>query len=151
MKKKTKIHNAGFLFSPTTHLFPLSGQLGSRGVSVKITLKSQIWNMEMIINQSILPCRLELRWIEKRWTKNKKLTQTQIPPGGIESIRKDLFFLLAAIYNISKLKLMHFGPCYLGSKGLQQARIKTQRWGKLPGSSGSSKSQKLGRVSFSFC
>ena len=38
-----------------------------------------------------------------------------------EPIRKDLFLLLAAIYNISKLKLMHFGSCYLGSKGLQQA------------------------------
>ena len=38
-----------------------------------------------------------------------------------EPIRKDLFFLLAATYNISKLKLLHFGPCYLGSKGLQQA------------------------------
>ena len=25
------------------------------------------------------------------------------------------------IYNINKLKLMHFGPFYLGSKGLQQA------------------------------
>ena len=25
------------------------------------------------------------------------------------------------IYNIIKLKLIHFGPCYLGSKGLQQA------------------------------
>ena len=60
MKKKTKIHNAGFLISPTTHLFPLSGQSRSCGVSIKITLKYQIWNMEMIINQSILPCRLEL-------------------------------------------------------------------------------------------
>ena len=59
-------------------------------------------------------------------------------------------FLLAVIYNISKLKLMHFGPCYLGSKGLQQAKIKTRRWGKLPRSSGSSKSWKMGKVSFSF-
>ena len=25
------------------------------------------------------------------------------------------------IYNIIKLKLIYFGPCYLGSKGLQQA------------------------------
>ena len=38
-----------------------------------------------------------------------------------EPIRKDLLFLLAVIYNINKLKLMHFGPCYLGSKSLQQA------------------------------
>ena len=27
------------LISPTTHLFPLAGQSGSRGVSIKITLK----------------------------------------------------------------------------------------------------------------
>ena len=55
--------------------------------------------------------------------KSKKMAPTQIPLGGMvkEPIRKDLFFLLAAIYNINKLKLMHFGPCYLGSKGLQQA------------------------------
>ena len=39
MKKKTTIHNAGFLISPTMHLFPLAGQSGSRGVSIKITLK----------------------------------------------------------------------------------------------------------------
>ena len=39
MKNKTKIHNADFLISPTTHLFPLVGQSGSRGVSIKITLK----------------------------------------------------------------------------------------------------------------
>ena len=83
MKIKTQIHNSGFLISPTTHLFLLSGQLGSRGVSIKITLKSQIWNMEMIINQSLLSYRLELRYIEKRWTKSKKLTPTQIPPGGM--------------------------------------------------------------------
>ena len=60
MKKESKIHNAGFLISPTTHLFPLSGQSRSRGISIKITLKPQIWNMEIIINQSILPCRLQL-------------------------------------------------------------------------------------------
>ena len=61
------------------------------------------------------------------------MTQTQIPPGGMveEPIRKDFFFLLAAIYNISKLKLMHFGPCYLGSKGLQQAcnKLKSKHGG----------------------
>ena len=39
MKKESKIHNANFLISPTRHLFPLAGQSGSRGVSIKITLK----------------------------------------------------------------------------------------------------------------
>ena len=55
MKKKTHIHNSDFLIGPTMHLFPLSGQSGSHGVSIKITLQYKIWNMEMIINQSILP------------------------------------------------------------------------------------------------
>ena len=41
--------------------------------------------------------------------------------GSKEPIRKDLFLLLAVIYNIIKLKLMQFGHYYLGSKGLQQA------------------------------
>ena len=35
-EKKTKIHNAGSLISPTTHLFPLLGQSGSHGVSIKL-------------------------------------------------------------------------------------------------------------------
>ena len=60
-ERKTQIHNSDFLISPTTHLFPLSGQSRSREVCIKITLKSQIWNMKLIIKQSILPCRLELR------------------------------------------------------------------------------------------
>ena len=58
--------------------------------------------------------------------KSKKWHERKSPQGGWwigskEPIRKDLLFLLAAIYNINKLKLMHFCPCYLGSKGLQQA------------------------------
>ena len=64
---------------------------------------------------------LKVFWVTTLVSKkklSKKLTSTQIPPGGI---RKDPLFLLAAIYNIRKLKLMQFGPCYLGSKGLQQA------------------------------
>ena len=61
VERKTQIQNSGFLINPTTHLFPLSGQSGSRGVSIRITLKYQIWNMKLIMNQSILPCRLELR------------------------------------------------------------------------------------------
>ena len=39
MKKESNIHNVGFLISPTTHLVPLTGQSGSHGVSIKITLK----------------------------------------------------------------------------------------------------------------
>ena len=35
-EKESKIHHVGFLISPTTHLFPLAGQSGSRGVSSMI-------------------------------------------------------------------------------------------------------------------
>ena len=82
MKRKTKIHNAGFLISPTTHLFPLSGQSGSRGVSIKITLKSQIWNMKLIINQSILPYILELFYIAKKRKETQKINTDTNPPKG---------------------------------------------------------------------
>ena len=55
------------------------------------------------------------------------MTRTQIPPGGMVNrleraySKGSFLLLLAAIYNIRKLKLMHFAPFYLGSKGLQQA------------------------------
>ena len=53
------IHNSDFLINPTTNLFPLSGQLGNRGVSITITLKCKIWSMELITKSSILPCKLD--------------------------------------------------------------------------------------------
>ena len=58
--KHERKNSTDCLVSPTTHLFPLLGQSGSHGVSIKISLKPQIRNMEMIINKSILPCKLEL-------------------------------------------------------------------------------------------
>ena len=63
---------------------------------------------------------------EKKRNEKQKKTQTQNPPGGMvnrleRAYSKRYIFLLEAIYNIKKLKLMHFGPYYLGSKGLQQA------------------------------
>ena len=40
--------------------------------------------MKLIIKQSILPCRLELRYFaQKKGNKSKKETLTQIPPGGM--------------------------------------------------------------------
>ena len=48
IEKKTDTHSS-FLISPTTNLFPLSGQSGSRGVSIKITLKYKLWNMKLKI------------------------------------------------------------------------------------------------------
>ena len=44
MKKESKIHNTGFLISPTTHLFPLAGQSGSHGVSSMINFEIKVWN-----------------------------------------------------------------------------------------------------------
>ena len=44
MIKRKQIHNSSFLISPTTNLFPLLGQSGSHGVSIKITF--EISNME---------------------------------------------------------------------------------------------------------
>ena len=52
---ESEIHNTGFLISPTTHLFPLAGQSGSRGVSSMITFELKIWNNEKFY-QSIKPC-----------------------------------------------------------------------------------------------
>ena len=49
MKKESKIHNTGFLISPTTHLFPLVGQLESHGGSSMITFEIKIWNNENYI------------------------------------------------------------------------------------------------------
>ena len=43
---ESEIHNTGFLISPTTHLFPLAGQSGSRGVSSMINFELKIWNNE---------------------------------------------------------------------------------------------------------
>ena len=49
MKKESKIHNAGFLISPTTHLFPLVGQSVSHGVSSMINLNWKFGIMQDII------------------------------------------------------------------------------------------------------
>ena len=43
-ENESKIHHAGFLISPTTHLFPLAGPSGSRGVSTMINFEIKIWN-----------------------------------------------------------------------------------------------------------
>ena len=55
VEESKKIHNSYFLINPTTNLFPLSGQSGNRGVSIMITLKCEIWSMELITRSSILP------------------------------------------------------------------------------------------------
>ena len=84
--------------------------------------------MEMIINQSILPYKLELRYIEKRWTKSKKWHRRKSPPCGMvnkleRAYSKRLFFLISIDYNISKLKLIHLVLIWNETKGLQIAKI----------------------------
>ena len=54
-EKESKIHHVGFLISPTTHLFPLAGQSGSRGVSSMITFEIKILNNAKLY-QSMQSC-----------------------------------------------------------------------------------------------
>ena len=87
MKKKTKIHNASFLISPTTHLFPLSGQSGSRGVSSMITLNLLILkacneNSKYTMSQNTT----ELKIVKKC----KKPQNAESPLGDREWDRKSL-------------------------------------------------------------
>ena len=48
--KNNRKKTTDYLISPTTHLFPLSSQSGSHGVSIKMTLKYQIWNIKLVMN-----------------------------------------------------------------------------------------------------
>ena len=56
------------------------------------------------------------------YKENRKMTQTQIPPRGMGTklYRAYSNLLLLIGYNASAEML--FGPCYLGSKGLQNTR-----------------------------
>ena len=85
--------------------------------------------MEYEIDNKIKYTTLQIRTTlvcKKKERKAKRKHRHKSPQGGWwigskEPIQKEIFFLLAVIYNIHKLKWMKFGPCYLGSKGLQQA------------------------------
>ena len=48
MTVELEIHNTSFLISPTMHLFPLAGQMGSCGVSGMINFEIKIWNNEKL-------------------------------------------------------------------------------------------------------
>ena len=75
MKNKTNINNVGFLISPTTHLFPLSGQSGSCGVSSIITLNLKILKSS---NEDWKYTMLQITTkLKKNW-KMQKTTKTQI-------------------------------------------------------------------------
>ena len=94
-----EIHNTSFLISPITHLFPLTGQLGSCGVSSMITFELKMWN-NVKYYQSIQSFMSILNWNKKR--KCKKVKQTRIPLGEMvnrleRAYSKRFFFLLEAI------------------------------------------------------
>ena len=72
------------------HLFPLSGQSGSRGVSIKVTLILQ-YRIYDKINQSILFFINETNLERKNKKMPKTLKRTGIPWGGGEWARKSLF------------------------------------------------------------
>ena len=55
IEKIKQLYKSGFLINPTMNLFPLSGHLGNRGVSIMITFESKIWNMELTTRSNILP------------------------------------------------------------------------------------------------
>ena len=78
MKMESEIHNTGFLISPTTHLFPLSSQSGSRGVSIKITLEYEIHNVP---KDTTLYIRATLVWKDMN-KKLKKWHRRKSPHGG---------------------------------------------------------------------
>ena len=94
-----EIHNTGFINSPTTHLFPLAGQLGSRGVSSMINFEKN-GIMQNIIKVYNPACQYYTR--TKKREKCKKMKRTRIPPWGMvnrleRAYSKRFFFLLAAI------------------------------------------------------
>ena len=68
---ESEIHNTGFLISPTTHLFPLAGQSGSRGVSSMITFEIEIWNNEKLY-QSMQSLHVSTKLEQKKGKKGRK-------------------------------------------------------------------------------
>ena len=82
MKNKTTTQS-GFLINPTTNLFPLAGHSRNRGVSIMITLKCKIWNMELTTRSSILPCKSDqFQWKINKQKKDEKWHRRESPQGG---------------------------------------------------------------------
>ena len=78
------------------HLFPLLGQSGSRGVSIKVTLILQ-YGIYDKINQSMLLYINETNLERKNKKMQKTEKRTRIPPGGmgngLERSHSKLFFI----------------------------------------------------------
>ena len=76
----------------------------------------------MLSNYTIMHDKTKLE--QKKGKNAKKVKWTRIPLGGmgsgLERAYSKIFFFIIKGYNNQQTNL-HFGPCYLGSKGLQQA------------------------------
>ena len=94
------------LISPITHLFPLSGQLGSRGVSSVITLNSKYGILKNVIKVYNPAWQDKIR-TKKKGKNAKKLKRMRIPPGGWRVGSKEptrrYYFLLLRVTIIRKL------------------------------------------------
>ena len=122
MKMESKIHNTGFLISPTTHLFLFASQSGSREVSSMITFEIKIWNNAKLY-QSIQSCMSVLNYSRKKGRMQKKWNGRRSPLGGWGAASKEpthkRFYFIIIGYNISKLKYQKpLGPCTGWNKDL---------------------------------
>ena len=100
---ESNIHNTGFLISPTTHLFPLVGQSGSRGVSSMINFEIKIY-INAKLYQIIQSCMSVLNWSRKKGRMQKSETDADPPWGDGERARKSLlkkYFILLLLVTIS--------------------------------------------------
>ena len=79
--KRWTIHN--FLIKLPRTFLHLSAQKEARGVSIKVTLKKieMEYGIDFMSKYTTLQINATLDY--KRWTKSKKKTRTQIPPGGM--------------------------------------------------------------------
>ena len=79
-----------YLISPTMHLFPLSGQLGSRGVSSMITLNLWIFKVYNVNSKYTM---LQYKTKQEKREKVQKSQNEESPLGGGEMDQKSLLKL----------------------------------------------------------
>ena len=100
-----EIHNTGFINSPTTHLFPLAVQLGSRGVSSMINFELKTQNNEKYYKTKPYYMSI-LKQNRKNGKMQKNETDADPPCGDGDRARKSLikrYFLLLLLVKIPKI------------------------------------------------
>ena len=103
ISSKRKKQTTDSLIIPTTHLFPLAGQSGSRGVSSMINFEITVWNSAKLY-QSIQSFMSVLNESRKKSKKQKSEMDADPPLGDGERTRKSLLkkdFLLLLLVKIS--------------------------------------------------